>query len=106
MPVTTRGENHIAFACRLPSFIRIDHADALEDDEELVGIMVTVSVMSSPRGEKRPPQEEVIRAGIVLVDQELNLHVHPTFIPIETRDQGDVYEPGTEWLHHDKPLNK
>jgi hypothetical protein len=104
--VATRRENHVTLSCRLTPLIGVDHPAALNDDEEFVGLMVTVTVMAGPGREHRPSQEEVLRACGVLVDEKLDLHVHPTLIPIETGNEGDIVESRAVRLHQDIPLSR
>jgi hypothetical protein len=67
---------------------------------------MTVAVVARPWGEDRPSEQEIGGAGGGLVDEELDLHVDPTFFRPQTGYSRNSAEVGAERLHHDIPLSR
>jgi len=64
---------------------------ALEHDEKLVAIVMTVILMPRARLE-HGPADHVVGVGGFLVDQELHLHVDPAIVALEAFDLRHVFQ--------------
>ena len=62
-----------------------------------------VAIVAGSRGQHRPTEQEVRRAGGRFIDEHLNLHVDPAVVSSQTFDVGNGVEAGAIGLHQDNP---
>ncbi len=103
MPTPARGPDDVARGRRRRAVVGVDVSGALEHDEELVGVAVEVPVVAGARRQLRPSEQEVVRAGVHLVDEELDPHVDPALVLAQAPDERDVGEVEVEALGHEPP---
>src|SRR4051794_14536961 len=84
VPVATRREDDVARLGRLSPLVRVDLAAAAQDDEELVGVWMTVALVPGAGRQQRPADDERNRPRRARVDQELHLHVDPALVLAQT----------------------
>src|SRR5574337_440984 len=77
VPVTPFCEYDVAFARRLVALVGVDRAVTFENQKKLVRLEVTVTLVPRAGRKDRPAQNQFVRMGGLLIDQELNLHVDP-----------------------------
>src|SRR5579862_6003161 len=97
VPAAARRIDHVALARWLVAVVGVNHALALEHDEELVAIVMAMVFMPRARLE-HGPADNMIGAGGFLVDEELHLHVDPAVVAFEAFDLGYVAQVGA--VHH------
>src|SRR6188472_2438326 len=93
VPAAARRIDHIALPRWLVALVGIDVTVTLQDDEELIAIMVPVTLMAGA-GLQHGPANHMVCAGRFLVDQELHLHLDPAVLARETFDLGYIAEIG------------
>ncbi len=104
--MAARGVDHVTLRCRLPTVVGVDHPRSLEHHEELVCVVMSVTVVPRPRRQDRPSKEKIIGARLLLVNEELDLHLHPAFFLLQPGDQWHLVQIGAERLGHDMPARR
>ncbi len=103
MPSTSGCPDHISLARRRGAVVGVDVTRALEDDEELVGVAMEMPVVAGARRQHGPAEQEVVGAGLCLVDEELHLHVDPALVAAQPADEGNLRQIRVEAIGHCAP---
>jgi hypothetical protein len=103
VPAPAWGEQHVSFPGRLVLVVGVDHAMTGEDDEELIGVGMTMSIVPGAWRQHCPTEKEALGPGPGLIDQELDLHVDPSLVTAQAAFDGHIVAVDPIPVAHDAP---
>ena len=106
LPIRSR-----AYAIVAVSLLALSHASCEHEEDPgsptapSAPSVVSVTVTLVPRAgrKNRPAQDQLVRIGGLLINQELNLHIDPTLVCPQTPHRGHPGQIGVEPLGHFPP---